>query len=101
MQLQQLDDPRVVEGRAGKPGPDQDRRLRREGKAFVPLDVIERLDAERVTRQHQPAIAAAARIMQRDGIHAPQPVETLGAMAQIQRQRRLAIRCGAEAGIGQ
>ena len=48
---------------------DQRLRLRGEGEALRRLDVIERLDAERIARQHEPP---RRRIVQRDRIHAAQ-----------------------------
>ena len=60
-------------------------------KPCARLGVIERLDAERVARQHQ---AARAGIVQRDRIHAAQMLGEVEPVAAIEMQRQLAIRLG-------
>ena len=73
-------------------------RFRGEGDAVGPLDVVERLDPERVARQQQPA---GARVVQRDRPHAAQRVGEGGAVAAIEEERRLAVRARRESRPGE
>ncbi len=52
------------------------------------LGVIERLDAEGIARQHQPA---RRRVVQRDRVHAAQVAGEIEAVAAIEMERQLAI----------
>ncbi len=72
--------------------------LRREGEALRGLDVIERLDAERIARQDEPP---RRRIVQRQRIHAAQPAGEIEPVAAIEMQRQLAIRLGRERRVRQ
>ena len=83
---------------ATRPPANQALRLGGEGEALGGLGVIERLDAERIARQHQPP---RRRIVQRDRIHAAQMAREIEPVPAIEMQRQLAIRRGRENGVGQ
>ncbi len=72
-------------------GLDQRIGLGGEGEPPRGLGVIERLDPERVARQHQ---ATSAGVVQRQRIHAAQMLRELEPVATIKMQRQLAIRLG-------
>ena len=71
-----------------RPAGDKRLGLRGEGERGVGLDVIERLNAERVARQQQQVLG---RVVQRQGIHAAQLFDETAAVAAIEVQRRLAV----------
>ena len=93
LQLQQL-----VARLAHQLGRDEARRdeacgSEAKAKPCARLGVIERLDAERIARQHQPA---RGRIVQRDRVHAAQMAREVEPVAAIEMQRQLAIGLGRE-----
>ena len=69
-------------------------RFRGERQPAGDLGDIQRLDAERVARQRHRALHA---LMDGDRVHAAQMLRVVGALAQPQMQRRLAVAVGGEA----
>ncbi len=96
-QLQELVAGRCVQRPRRQPGADQRARLGGEREAVVALDVVQRLDAERVARQHEPAVG---RIVQRDRVHAAQALGEVEPVGAEQMQRRLAVRLRGERDLG-
>ena len=64
-----------------------------EGQATGGLEVIQRLDAERVAGQQQ---ALGGRVVERDGVHAAQALGEARAVAAVEMQRHLAVGLGGE-----
>ena len=91
LKLQQLDGTVPPDPRGDQPGADDRLRFRCENQPGTGLGIVERLDAERVARQHQPS---GRRVVDRDGVHAAKPIGEAGAVAVVEVQRRLAVRLG-------
>ena len=97
-QLQQLIAARRHDLGLHQPGCDQRLRFGREEEAALVLDVIERLDPERVAADHE---ALFGRVPDRDSEHAAQAIGVADAVLLIEVDRRLAVRPGLEAVIRQ
>ena len=79
-------------------GGQQRLRFGSEGETSLRHSVIERLYAEGIPRQHQPAFL---RIVYRQRIHATQPFREVEPVIPVIMQNRFAIRVGCERGIRQ
>ena len=77
---------------------DQRLGLRGEGEVLRRLDIVERLDAERVARQDQ---AAGARIIQGERVHAAQLAHAVDASPFIKVQDRFTVRRRRERRVGE
>jgi hypothetical protein len=95
LKLQQFLDRRLSHRALHKPGLQQRLRFRGERQSALDRGDIQRLDAERVTRQGD---GAAHPLMDGDGVHAAQFSRIIRAVAQPQVQRRLTVAVGGEAG---
>ena len=93
LQLQQLVARGDVERRLHQAAADERLGLGGEGQALRRLDIIKRLDAERIAGQHQPP---GAGIVQGDGVHAAQMTGEVEPEAAIEMQRQFAIGAGGE-----
>ncbi len=92
-ELEQFRASRRIDLGAHQPRRQQRRRFGGERELVGGLRVVERLDAERIARQDKPI---AVRIVERDRIHAAQPLGEGNPEAMVEMQDRLAIRPGAK-----